>query len=221
MPDLYIIGDIHGCCKTFKYLVQKKIRLKKSDTLFCLGDYIDRGPDSKGVIDFIVELRKKGFHVRTLRGNHEQMLLDSYTGIDPFSFWMGNGGEATLESFGIESIFQLNTRYLDFFKETEIYIATDDFILVHAGLNFRATNPLEDVESMLWIRGYKVDRNYLGKRVLIHGHTPVTGDFIRSQKTEGVVNLDGGCVYKSKEGLGNLFALDFTTGKFLEVKNID
>lgn len=221
MSNIYIVGDIHGCCKTFKYLVREEIRLKKADVLYCLGDYIDRGPDSKGVIDYIMDLRKDGFDVRTLRGNHEQMLMDSYGSIDSFGFWAGNGGDETLMSFEIDSIFQLGARYLNFFQQTELYVATKDFILAHAGLNFRAADPLKDEASMLWIRGFKVDRNYLGKRVLIHGHTPVTGNFIRSQKLEGAVNLDGGCVYKNHEELGSLFALNFTTGKFSEVKNID
>ena len=72
----YAIGDIHGCSKTFKELLDK-IGLIEGDELYLLGDYIDRGPDSKGVIDTIFELREKGFKVICLRGNHESMLLDA------------------------------------------------------------------------------------------------------------------------------------------------
>jgi serine/threonine protein phosphatase 1 len=77
MPRVFIIGDIHGCNKTFRKLVLEKISIRKTDKIYCLGDYIDRGPDSKGVIDFIIQLRKDGFNIHTLRGNHEQLLLES------------------------------------------------------------------------------------------------------------------------------------------------
>jgi len=60
MARVFIIGDIHGCCKTCKKLILEKINIQKSDKIYCLGDYVDRGPDSKGVIDFILQLRKKG-----------------------------------------------------------------------------------------------------------------------------------------------------------------
>ncbi|MBK7956987.1 MAG: serine/threonine protein phosphatase [Bacteroidetes bacterium] len=77
MLRTFIIGDIHGCCNTFQRLVLDEICIRKSDKIYCLGDYIDRGPYSKGVIDFILSLRKSGYHIHTLRGNHEQMLLNS------------------------------------------------------------------------------------------------------------------------------------------------
>lgn len=60
MKRIIAIGDIHGCSKTFKTLLHKGLKIKKHDEIFCLGDFIDRGPDSKGVIDLILELRKKG-----------------------------------------------------------------------------------------------------------------------------------------------------------------
>lgn len=221
MENIYIIGDIHGCCKSFKYLVQEKIRLTKSDILYCLGDYIDRGPDSKGVIDFILELRNKGYTIRTLRGNHEQMMMDSGRDIDALYLWIDNGGEETLKSFGIDSVLQLDAVYSKFLEETELYIATKDFILVHAGLNFDVPNPLDDEKSMIWIRKFSVDEEFMGKRILIHGHTPVSKEYILAQKSEGVINLDGGCVYKNHQGLGNLFAFNFTNHQFVFTQNMD
>jgi hypothetical protein len=77
MSRILAIGDIHGCANTFHKLIFDEIKIRKSDTIYCIGDYIDRGPDSKAVIDLILDLRKKGYQLRTLRGNHEQLMLDS------------------------------------------------------------------------------------------------------------------------------------------------
>jgi serine/threonine protein phosphatase 1 len=75
MNRLFAISDIHGCYRTFYDLVIRKINLKKSDRLILLGDYIDRGDQSKEVVDFIIDLKEKGFDLTMLKGNHEAMLL--------------------------------------------------------------------------------------------------------------------------------------------------
>ena len=221
MNRIFFIGDIHGCSKTFRKLVTERIGIRKTDLLYCVGDYIDRGNDSKGVVDFILELRKKNFQIYTLRGNHEQMLLDSGSGYYSFSLWLMNGGDRTLESFNINSIDELKPVYADFFRGTEYFIEEKDFIAVHAGLNFNIDDPLSDLHSMLWIRDFDVDRLYLKDKILIHGHTPLDTDIIKSQRFESPLNVDGGCVYKYNEGLGSLFAFDFYERKFIEVRNID
>ena len=97
------ISDIHGCCKTFKALLNK-IKFNSNDELYLLGDYIDRGPDSKGVIDYIWQLQKEGYQVNCLRGNHEQMMLRAAFVENKLDHWMRNGGETTLFSFGNTSV---------------------------------------------------------------------------------------------------------------------
>src|SRR5450759_5853294 len=98
----YAIADIHGCCKTFQALIEK-LQIKGSDHLYLLGDYIDRGLDSKGVLDTIMNL---GCKVVSLMGNHEDMWLRASAKMgDPvlcdanINVWMENGGQATLKSF--------------------------------------------------------------------------------------------------------------------------
>ncbi len=221
MQRIFFVGDIHGCSKTFRRLVTEKICLKKEDKLYCVGDYIDRGPDSKGVIDFILELKTENYQIYTLRGNHEEMLLDSADEDGSFHNWIRNGGDKTLKSFKVKSIVELKPVYLDFFKQTQYFIETKKFIFVHAGLDFSIDDPLADTESMLWIRDFPVDENYLNGKLLIHGHTPQTRDYILSQKFESPFNLDGGCVFKNVEGLGHLFALNFTEEKLIDTVNID
>ena len=221
MARVFIIGDIHGCCRTFKKLILEKIAIQKSDKIYCLGDYVDRGPNSKGVIDFILQLRKKGFNIHTLRGNHEELLLNSINDEKSFLHWSKNGGDSALASFKIDSIKKLKPLYQNFFKRTKFYIKTKDFILVHAGLNFEVEDPLIDKDAMLWIRNFRVNKDYLKGKILIHGHTPMTRDQIISQHFGSPINLDGGCVFKDKTGYGSLFALNFHEKKLIEIKNID
>ena len=142
MSKKFAVGDIHGCCKTFRKLLLEKIIIEKTDEIICVGDYIDRGPDSKGVVDLIMELRDEGYTITTLRGNHEDMLLSSLGSKEYFKMWLVNGGDTTLNSFNISSIERLPEDYIQFFKNTEYYAETPDYILVHAGLNFAAKNIL-------------------------------------------------------------------------------
>ena len=92
MKRTFAIGDIHGCVATFKYMLFEELKIQKEDIIYCLGDYIDRGSDSKGVIDLILSLREEDFNINTLRGNHEEMMMQSVNGLDNFSLWFENGG---------------------------------------------------------------------------------------------------------------------------------
>lgn len=218
MPKTYFIGDVHGCCRTLKKLVTEKIKPVKEDLLYFIGDYIDRGPDSKEVVDYILELQMEGFNVVTLRGNHEQMLLDSREGGRYLLLWLMNGGDKTLRSFGVESVNDIPGRYMRFFEQTRMYVDAGRFIAVHAGLDFRLPDPFSDPESMLWIRNFPVDNSFLGERLLIHGHTPRELDYILSQKLRSSVNIDGGCVYHWLPGMGHLVALSLEDEKFCVVE---
>jgi serine/threonine protein phosphatase 1 len=220
-PRVFAIGDIHGCAKTFRKLLIEVIAVRPSDQVYCLGDYIDRGPDSKGVIDFIVDLREKGYRIHTVRGNHEQLMLASGDGDQNFDHWIRNGGDATLQSFGISSYDDFPLKYKVFFDATDIFIMWEKFIFVHAGMNFQIPNPFEDKVAMLWIRDSPVDYEKLGDRIIIHGHTPRSLSFILSQEMRGAINIDGGCVYKDRAQMGNLIAIDLTKMEFITVENID
>jgi len=74
---------------------------------------------------------------------------------------------------------------------------------------------------MLWIRGFEIDDKVLGNRIIIHGHTPTLLDSILAQDGRKVINIDGGCVYKQREGLGNLIGLNVLEHKFVVVGNVD
>ena len=217
MPGIFAIGDIHGCCKTFKKLLLEEIGIQQSDKIYCIGDYIDRGNDSKGVIDFIINLRMEGYYIYTLRGNHEQMMLEP----ERLDQWLENGGGETLKSFGISSVSELPHKYLAFLKQTEFFIETDKYIFVHAGLNFRIDNPFTDKEAMIWIRDEYFDKTKINNKILIHGHTPIPFESMYKQLNTNKINIDGGCVYNNKPGFGNLIALSLPNTKLIPLRNID
>jgi serine/threonine protein phosphatase 1 len=228
----YVIGDIHGCLKTFRYMVEEIIRLETSDTLFLLGDYVDRGPDSRGVIDFIISLKEEGYRVITLMGNHEDMLLNAMEGGVNFDQWMRNGGPFTLISFGMNKVietgylsgFGLPDRYLDFLNNLKLYVEMDDVILVHAGIDLSLTDPYNEKHILLWTRQTIVDKKILGNRKVIHGHTPVPLTVIREAVDDPEaddINIDGGCVYTMYRSLGYLAALDLDKWELMWVKNLE
>jgi serine/threonine protein phosphatase 1 len=221
MKRTFAIGDIHGCPRTFSKLVTEMIIPGPEDEIICVGDYIDRGPDSKGVIDSIIALKRRGCRIRTLRGNHEQLLLDALEDKEAFDQWLMCGGDKTCNSFGIHEVSQLPDEYLSFFKQTEYYHATDQMIIVHAGLNFESDDPFADTDAMLWTRNTFVDLEKSGGRKIIHGHTPTPLQRIYSLRHTNSINIDGGCVMTHLEGLGYLVAIRLETLELLAVRNCD
>ncbi|MDX1667739.1 MAG: metallophosphoesterase family protein, partial [Saprospiraceae bacterium] len=167
----FAISDIHGCLRSFEALLDK-IGLKKEDELYLLGDYIDRGPDSKGVIDRILSLQEEGYTVHCLIGNHEAMMLASTQDSMWKETWLFNGGWAALESFGVRDANDVPDKYFDFLIRLDYYVEVEGYLLVHAGLNFQEPDPLKDEDSMLWIRDWygQIDREWLDGRVIVHGH---------------------------------------------------
>lgn len=220
MKRTFAIGDIHGCIKTFEKLLFDKIQIQKADNIYCIGDYIDRGKNSKEVIDLILQLNRDGYQIYTIRGNHEQMMLDAIANEAAMNTWMMNGGKITMQSFGIESLNDLPEIYVCFLKQTEFYLKTEEYIFVHAGLNFEIENIFEDSDAMLWVRDFSTVQPALGNKLLIHGHTPETLKYILNQKGN-CINIDGGCVYIHRKHFGNLVAIDLNERKFISLSNCE
>ncbi len=220
------ISDIHGCNRTFNELL-KKIKFNKNDVLYLLGDYIDRGPDSKGVIDTILNFSKNGFQINCLKGNHEEQILKAKKDRDAYLDWQYWGGKQTMSSFGTDDIHQIPKKYWDFFENLEYYFETDNYILAHAGLNFEMENPLEGKYSMMWIRDWYNEINYqwLENRIIIHGHTPtdtlnIQQAYLQLNEVQ-ILNIDNGCFYKISHGRGKLCAFDMSNRLLYFQENID
>jgi len=207
---IFAIGDIHGCFDSLKQLVEHNIELNKTDKLVLLGDYIDRGTQSKEVIDYIIELQQKGFDIIPLMGNHEAMLLDAINDNAHLSIWIQNGGYETLKSFGIKSLNELPSLYVDFFKGLQFYYSFNNVLFVHVGFNDDDNNPFEDNYSMIWECRNEYNNSLLIDKTIIHGHHPVTINICKEavRTNKKVINIDTGCVYNDKHGYGKLTAIE-------------
>lgn len=238
MPKTWIIPDIHGCSKTLRALFDHYISPSKEDHLYFLGDYIDRGPDSKGVIDYLIGLQDEGFNLDLIRGNHEEscvgaymeeQTLRSFLGIRAYNAskaaWKRFGGRETMQSFGISNLNDMPVRYIDWMEQQPAYILLEKYLLVHAGLDYSLDNPLEDEHAMLWMRDFDPKPDKIGGRILVHGHVPVSLDQIFMLADDpasfGHIDLDNGVYMAGREGYGNLVALELNTMQLFSQHNID
>lgn len=210
----FAITDIHGCANTLDALLDQ-IGLSQSDHLYLLGDYIDRGPRSKKVLDILLELQRNQYPITVLRGNHEQLFLDALQSRKKAVAWEKGVGATALPSFGVSKLEDIPEEYLHFIAQTELYCEIPGHILVHAGLNFEKTDPFCDPWALLWSRQWqdKIRPDWLQGRIIVHGHTPITLYDFEAQFSEKkpvyFLNLDIGCALKQqKEGYGYLCAYD-------------
>lgn len=223
MARQFAISDIHGCANTFKALALDVIHLQKNDKLYLLGDYVNKGPDSKGVIDFIFHLRDQHFDVHCLRGNHEQYLIDGLLYSWEEIAFSNRGGLETLQSFGVATVHEIPKKYLAFIQGLPYFIELEDYLLIHAGLNFDLEDPYKDDYSMLNIRKMEVDLEKTGGKRIIHGHVPTAvGTIKESLNFSNLhISIDAGCVYNHIHALNHLVALEIDSGKLYIQKNID
>jgi len=210
----YAIGDIHGCLKTAQKLLLNEIKIKPGDHLIFLGDYVDRGPDSKGVIDFLISLKNNDdYTVELLLGNHEQKMLESIDNQINSEDWLAWGGKETLQSFNLDIVALIPEKYKEFLRELKYYTAYKNYLLVHGGFNFDIDDIFEDKPAMLWARNYTVDSEKTKGKVVVHGHTPIDEErliaLVNEDKHE--INLDNGCIYHKTAGRGFLYAMDLDT----------
>lgn len=225
MPRRFAATDLHGCLRTFRYLVEKKLRLRPADTLYLLGDYVNKGPDSRGVLDYIMLLQSEGYQVHCLRGNHEKELLDTIHGTPNANhMWKLEAERAmTLASFGATQPADIAARYVAWITALPLEIELPDFILVHAGYNF-ALPPAEmrrDERSMLYIKNFVFDPSRLAGKHLLHGHVPTPVAEVKKNVAAkaGAIGLDTGGVYRHNAELRHLAALDLDSWELHLVEN--
>ncbi|WP_158914611.1 metallophosphoesterase family protein [Caulobacter sp. S45] len=193
---VYAIGDIHGRLDLLQAIVEKirvdatSLQRRGKATLIFLGDYIDRGPDSKGVLDYVTHLQDRSeFKVITLKGNHEQG-LNQFLADPAFGpKWAKRGGNATLLSYGLtnpseespaqewvstrdclEKSMPRSHRY--FLEDLDLSATIDDYFFVHAGVRCSVALNKQVERDMLWIRGDFLESSEILGKVIVHGHTP-------------------------------------------------
>jgi serine/threonine protein phosphatase 1 len=226
------IGDIHGCIKTLKFLLEELIHLSGNDRIYLVGDLIDRGPSSRDVLDYLITLGREGYNIKPVRGNHEDMFLKALENASFIDNWYANGAEQTLRSFHVpknliyryECLELIPEIYINFLKSFPYFYDLGDHIIVHAGINFKTDKIFEDKEAMLWIRNMEYDPHKSGHKTIVHGHTPVPIALIRTNiaKPESkILNIDAGCVYNDIPGYGILAGIDLDTRELYYTDNID
>lgn len=208
----YVISDIHGCATTLAALLAR-LSLSKSDNLYCVGDYVDRGRDSKGVLDILMVI-----DAVCLKGNHEDLMLkalDSPDDDDNLARWIVNGGVITLKSFGGE----VPEKYVRYIRSMPLIVELPSFYLCHAGID---RNPMKsDPEILLWDRYCDVNLERTGGRRLVCGHTPRSMPEITDGLHRNKIVIDNGCVMGGREEYGNLVALRLDDMKLFVQPNLD
>jgi len=195
MRRTFAIGDIHGCSSLLAELLKRISPDPQGDTLVILGDFINRGPDSRGTVELLLELKRQFRHLILLRGNHEQMLLDYLDGRHQGLF-LAVGGRETLASYGadpaaVASTSWLPPEHLALLADLPTCYENEHGIYVHAGLQPGVHLTGQSPEWLLWARDDFIRSNHdFGKRV-IFGHTPFADPLVTANR----IGIDTGAVY--------------------------
>jgi calcineurin-like phosphoesterase family protein len=223
---LYAVGDIHGRADLLADLLRQieidaAGRNASKTTLVFVGDYVDRGPDSRGVVEMLLHDLPPGFDALFLKGNHEALLLDFVADPDMLNHWRINGGGATMESYGVDvagllaakaspvvwhAVFtaKLPEPHLAFYESLRLRVAVGDYIFVHAGIRPGVPLDAQDETDLIWIRHEFLDAAESFGPVVVHGHTPKDAPVVKPNR----IGIDTGAVFT-----GRLTALRLQDGE--------
>lgn len=217
---IFAVGDIHGCrdeaAAMMDFLARERL-LNQEDQLVFIGDYIDRGPDSKGVIELMLKVKREFPRTIFLKGNHEDMLL-SFLGLEGTAGmgFIPNGGDATLRSYGIDPTLSPDDVYrklppvhVEFFRTLDTYAIVAGYVFVHAGLN-----PLRDLrdqayEDIYWIRNEFIYNVHRFDKTVVFGHTPFLDVLFHLPFKIGI---DTGLVYENR-----LSCIELSAGEVFQI----
>ncbi len=213
---LFAIGDIHGCPDELRAIL-KAIAPAAGDTIVFVGDYVDRGPSARDVVETALDLEKGPAECVFLKGNHEDMMM-SFLG-KPGNYgesFLFNGGIATLDSYGLRegdlenAAERLPDTHMDFMGRLAVSYLRPPYLFVHAGI--MPTRQLEEqqTEDMLWIRQEFIFNPHRIDATVVFGHTPMRGVMIDLPYKLGI---DTGLVYG-----GKLTCVEFNEGVLYQVQ---
>ena len=175
MSLTYAIGDIHGSLLKLEQLMLQceQDASGRPATFVFLGDYIDRGPDSSGVIAYLMEMERRfGDRVVALKGNHEAMAIDAVDGETPLRMWFVGGGEATLESYGGVPPHELPQDHVEWMRALRLSHDDGRRFFAHAGVDPEVPLADQAENTLLWIREPFLSHTGDYGRLVVHGHTP-------------------------------------------------
>tara|TARA_B110000211_G_scaffold231661_1_gene293634 strand:+ start:1071 stop:1736 length:666 start_codon:yes stop_codon:yes gene_type:complete len=170
--SIYAIGDIHGSLKALKTIFDQEI-ITKADTVVFLGDYIDRGLQTRQVIDWLIE-NKKNYDFKFVMGNHEIMMLNARDNPDELMRWLYFGGSRTLDSYNIKNdnnwMNKIDATHWAFLDACKPYFEINNYIFVHAGLEIGKSLDEQDADHLFWNK-FETAACYNSERKVICGHT--------------------------------------------------
>ena len=193
---LYAIGDIHGSLQKLRDLLMlcEQHADGRTATFVFLGDYIDRGPDSRGVIEALIELQSQRHdRIIALKGNHEAVAVEIVDGeTDPES-WLREGGTATLRSYRIDDVRDLPPEHVAWLRALPLCFDDGERFFVHAGIDPDKPLDAQSGHDLIWIREPFLSDGREHGRLIVHGHTP-QGDGLPDFRGNRL-NLDTGAVF--------------------------
>jgi serine/threonine protein phosphatase 1 len=206
---IYGIGDVHGCLGLLRSLERQiaddcRANPVQRPVIVLLGDLIDRGPDSRGVIEYLMAPPPIGIERRVLRGNHEQMALGVFANPPQIRGWCQLGGAETLHSYGVDFRSFLSAGdpagiveawrqalpepHLRWMEQLETMLVIGDYCFVHAGIRPGLALERQNLIDLLWIRDEFLGHQAHFGKVVVHGHTPVPEPDVRPNR----INVDTG-----------------------------
>lgn len=234
LPDnmrAYAIGDIHGCARLLD-LMHERIQEDAKDApadkhVVYLGDYIDRGHDSKGVVERVMKRVPPGFAPHYVKGNHDAALLDFLEDPETYRAWRSFGAADTLLSYGVRPpIYDSDEQrvaardalrhalpedHLAFFHALELKVTLGDYVFVHAGIRPGVSLEGQSEEDLLWIRDEFLSSTQPHEKVVVHGHTPLSGPV----RTSNRISVDTGAY---ATGVLTCAVLEGSTCRFVQVR---
>lgn len=201
-----VVGDIHGEYEKLINVLKKANYIPLNDSIIFLGDYIDRGPDSCKVVQYIQELKVNfSKYVILLKGNHEDMAIKYLNDKTNEALYFHNGGNKTLNSYHCNIISSEFSNDISWLNNLPLIYETDEYIFVHAG--FKPGIKLEDQkeEDLLWIRNEFLQADWSNyPKIIIHGHTPVKNINLDEMYLTHRLNVDTGAGKNGKLSLVDL-----------------
>jgi serine/threonine protein phosphatase 1 len=205
----FAIGDIHGSLRKFRGLIARcrEYADERPATFVFLGDYIDRGPESAGVVDYLIEMQSSpSERCIALMGNHEAFALGVMEGTTDADHWLSQGGAETLLSYCVTSARDLPRQHVEWMGALPLTYDDGRRFFVHAGVDPSRPLDAQDDHDLLWIREPFLSSRRKFGRLVVHGHTPLAD--AAPDLRENRLNLDTGAVFG-----GPLTAAVFSTAE--------
>ena len=225
---VYAVGDVHGCRAELERLLEA-IDADAHDfagdvQLVLLGDLVDRGPDSAGVVDLARRCSVAGHRCHVLMGNHEEAMLAAYDGEQDPRGWLNYGGMQTLESYGIPRSehfapgFNLSRRmreaipaeHIQFLRALPDHVTVGEYLFVHAGIRPGVSLQQQRSADLRWIRAEFLDSDVDHGMMVVHGHTISQNPVIAANR----IGIDTGCY---SGGSLTALVLEGSSRRFLQV----